>query len=93
MYLMNATTAFETLIFLGQLLVLIGNIHSGKDLCGLQTMPTFGITSCTGILTLVYSTNAAFIVLYMYFCCVAYEHYWMGLKNPKFIVQEAKRLN
>lgn len=93
MYLMNATTAFETLIFLVQLIVLIGNFHSPYDLCELQTMPTFGINSCNGILTLVYSTNAAFIVLYMYFCCVAYEHYWMSLKNPRFMLQEAKRLN
>lgn len=56
-------------------------------------MPTLGMTSCPGILMLVYSVNAGFIVLYMYFCCVTYEHYWMGLKNPRFIIKEAKRLN
>ena len=56
-------------------------------------MPTFGLDTCSGILTFVYSVNAGFIVLYMYFCCVTYEHYWMALKNPAFIMREAKRLN
>jgi len=93
MYVMNLTTALETLIFMTQIIVLIGNIHNADVLCEVQSMPTFGIDSCSGVLSLVYSTNAAFIVLYMYFCCVTYEHYWMSLKNPAMIMREAKRLN
>ena len=50
------------------------------------------ITNCAGVLWMIYTINAAFIVLYMYFCCVTYEHYWMALRNPKFILLETKRL-
>jgi hypothetical protein len=92
-YVMNLTTALETLIFMAQISVLIGNIHNADVLCEVPAMPTFGIDSCSGVLSFVYSTNAAFIVLYMYFCCVTYEHYWMSLKNPAMIIREAKRIN
>jgi hypothetical protein len=93
MYVMNFTTAIEILMFAIQCIILVDNIQNANVLCETnQILPTLNIQSCSGLLWLIYSANGAFIVLYMYFCCVTYEHYWMGLRNPKFVMQEAKRI-
>lgn len=88
MYFLNFSVAIEFGVFTFQSFLLF----RAYEICESPIIPTWKVKNCWGKVTLLYSCNAAFLLLYLYFCCVTYEHYWMGLKNPKFIVREAQIL-
>jgi hypothetical protein len=93
MYCMNLTTAIETFVFICQCIVLFSQLNDVNAICaGSAIMPTLGIKTCGGVLSLLYSMNGAYVILYMYFCCVCYEHYFMALSNPALILKETQRL-
>ena len=90
MYCMNITTCIEVIIYFIQWVVLI---KDGTQVCATDPrIPTFGLNSCNKVQSIIFSANGVFIVIYMYFCCVTYEHYWRGMKNPVFLLREGKRI-
>ena len=94
MYCMNLTTFFETIIFFIQWLVLVKR-HS-EYVCTDDRLPTFNMDpstskGCRSILSYIFTANSVYLFCYFYFCCVTYEHYFRGCKNPVFLLAEAKR--
>ena len=54
-------------------------------------MDAWGIT-CTGSIILLELTSILNLAAFAYFTAVAYEHFFIGTKNPKLLQAEAHRL-
>lgn len=93
MHVMNITTAIEFLVYIAQWWMLIAQLSdkSADQICAdSPLLPTLKEKHCGGILWTIYVVNGAFLILYIYFCAVTYEHYFMGLLRPDFRAAEAK---
>jgi len=95
MHVMNITTAIEFLVYIAQWWMLIAQLSdkSADQICAdSPLLPTLKEKHCGGILWTIYVVNGGFLLLYLYFCAVTYEHYFMGLLRPDFQLYEQKLL-
>ena len=81
MRIMLVTTAIETAFFACQCYVLL--VPSSDDYCTyVEHLPEVSfIPTCDGVLKLFMGLNLLTVLIYWYFCAIAYEYYFMACND------------
>jgi hypothetical protein len=92
LHLMVFTTFIESIFFVCQCYVLA--FPTSDDYCDyLERLPSVSfIPTCEGVLALFMSLNLLSLAIYWYFCCIAYEYYFIACNDVYLKEHERKTI-